>query len=165
MTFYAVHDSDWPADETEPGFESLVVEADDPVSAAKKACDIWLSKGVLGSNAFDGIHLSIHALDLKGWVGLEVVRAPKQVWQGDGSCEFMPGIYTNVMHTRAPNTEMIDWAVSRWNAEVSARPLRNVHRRSLDDVWRQVLRRLGADPDTLLGPSHDELRRKHGLDG
>lgn len=52
---------------------------------------------------------------------------------------------------------MIDWVVSRWNAEVANRPLINVHRRSLDDTWRQVLRHLGADDRKLIGPTHDEL--------
>jgi hypothetical protein len=49
------------------------------------------------------------------------------------------------------------WAVERWNAEVANRPLRNVHRRTLDDTWRQVIRRAGGNPDELIGPSHDEL--------
>jgi hypothetical protein len=49
------------------------------------------------------------------------------------------------------------WAVSRWQAEVSQRPLVNVHRRTLDDTWRQVVRYFGGDPDKLLGPSHDAL--------
>jgi hypothetical protein len=51
----------------------------------------------------------------------------------------------------------IEWAVGRWNAEVSSRPLVNVHRRSLDDTWRQVIRHLGGDDATLLGPRHSEL--------
>lgn len=95
MTFYAVHDSDWPADETEPGFEAVVVEAESPVEAAKKACDIWLSKGVLGANAFDGIGLTIHTLTPAGFVGLEVVKAPRQAWKPDGSCEFTEGVYAD----------------------------------------------------------------------
>jgi hypothetical protein len=49
------------------------------------------------------------------------------------------------------------WAVSRWQAEVSQRPLVNVHRRTLDDTWRQVVRYFGGDPDNLLGPAHDAL--------
>ena len=53
--------------------------------------------------------------------------------------------------------EVLEWAVDRWYAEVAHRPLVNVHRRSLDDVWRQVVRRLGGDTGLLLGPSHDEL--------
>lgn len=51
----------------------------------------------------------------------------------------------------------IEWAVGRWNAEVSSRPLVNVHRRSLDDTWRQVIRHLGGDDAALLGPCHSEL--------
>jgi hypothetical protein len=53
--------------------------------------------------------------------------------------------------------EMAEWAVERWNAEVKNRPLINVHRRSLDDVWRQVIRHCGGDPDVLIGPNHDAL--------
>jgi hypothetical protein len=54
--------------------------------------------------------------------------------------------------------DLLAWAVSRWQAEVSQRPLVNQNRRPLDDTWRQVIRRCGGDPDALLGPSHDELR-------
>ncbi|HIE0563727.1 TPA: hypothetical protein ACXJFD_002036 [Pseudomonas aeruginosa] len=53
--------------------------------------------------------------------------------------------------------ELLEWAVNRWHAEVSLRPLINVHRRALDDTWRQVIRRLGGDTGLLCGPSHDEL--------
>jgi hypothetical protein len=52
------------------------------------------------------------------------------------------------------------WAVSRWQAEVSQRPLVNVHRRTLDDTWRQVIRYFGGDPDKLLGPDHDTLHMR-----
>lgn len=47
------------------------------------------------------------------------------------------------------------WAVHRWESEVKSRPLENVHRRPLDDAWRQVVRYFGGDPDALLGPAHD----------
>lgn len=30
-------------------------------------------------------------------------------------------------------------------------------RRTLDDTWRQVLRRLGANPEDHIGPRHDAL--------
>jgi hypothetical protein len=52
---------------------------------------------------------------------------------------------------------LLNWAVERWHAEVAHRPLINVHRRSLDDAWRQVMRRLGADDVVLCGPRHDDL--------
>lgn len=54
--------------------------------------------------------------------------------------------------------ELADWASERWHAEVKNRPMVNVHRRALDDTWRQVLRRLGIDDRARLGPTHDELR-------
>lgn len=52
------------------------------------------------------------------------------------------------------------WAVSCWHAEVAQRPLVNVHRRTLDDTWRQVIRYFGGDPDKLLGPNHDTLHMR-----
>jgi len=52
---------------------------------------------------------------------------------------------------------LLSWAVDRWLAEVSNRPLVNIHRRTLDDTWRQVIRFAGGDPDELIGPSHDAL--------
>ncbi len=52
---------------------------------------------------------------------------------------------------------LIEWVASRWHAEVANRPLVNVHRRSLDDSWRQILRHLGVDDRARLGPTHDEL--------
>ncbi|MER8967687.1 hypothetical protein NKI25_18530 [Mesorhizobium sp. M0808] len=53
--------------------------------------------------------------------------------------------------------EIVVWAVGRWNAEVKDRPLVNVHRRSLDDSWRQVIRHFGGNAKELCGPAHDEL--------
>lgn len=54
-------------------------------------------------------------------------------------------------------SEAVAWATSRWDAEVKNRPLQNVHRRSLDDTWRQVIRHFGGDDEILCGPPHDEL--------
>jgi hypothetical protein len=52
----------------------------------------------------------------------------------------------------------LEWAVTRWHDEVEARPLKNAHRRTLDDTWRQVIRHHGGDPDALLPlPAHDIL--------
>jgi hypothetical protein len=51
----------------------------------------------------------------------------------------------------------LEWAVERWNAEVKHRPLQNIHRRTLDDLWRQVIRKHGGDDTALCGPTHDEL--------
>ena len=52
---------------------------------------------------------------------------------------------------------LLRWAVQRWEAEVKNRPLQNIHRRTLDDTWRQVIRHLGGDDIMLCGPAHDEL--------
>lgn len=57
---------------------------------------------------------------------------------------------------------LLEWAVSRWRAEVEHRPLINVHRRTLDDTWRQVIRHAGGDPDVIIGPSHDALLELFG---
>ncbi|WP_182342698.1 Lar family restriction alleviation protein [Comamonas koreensis] len=53
--------------------------------------------------------------------------------------------------------DALDWAVQRWNDEVRNRPMVNIHRRSLDDTWRQVITYLGGDACKLVGPSHDDL--------
>lgn len=55
------------------------------------------------------------------------------------------------------NANGLAWAVSRWQAEVSQRPLANKHRRTLDDTWRQVICYFGGDPGKLIGPDHDTL--------
>ncbi len=55
------------------------------------------------------------------------------------------------------NEQAVDWAVKQWQREVGHRPLRNIHRRSLDDTWRQVIRYFGGDDVFLLGPVHDDL--------
>jgi hypothetical protein len=59
---------------------------------------------------------------------------------------------------KAQKTFMLGWAIGRWHEEVKNRPLENVHRRSLDDCWRQVIRQLGGDPEALLGPDHGHLK-------
>jgi hypothetical protein len=52
---------------------------------------------------------------------------------------------------------LLAWAIERWNTEVKHRPLVNIHRRSLDDTWRQVIRYAGGNDRQLVGPTHDEL--------
>lgn len=54
--------------------------------------------------------------------------------------------------------DLINWAAERWHAEVKHRPMINIHRRTLDTTWRQVLRHLGVDDRARLGPTHDDLR-------
>jgi hypothetical protein len=51
----------------------------------------------------------------------------------------------------------VEWAVAQWNDQVRNRPLVNVHRRTLDSVWRQVIRYFGGDDVALIGPTHDDL--------
>lgn len=53
--------------------------------------------------------------------------------------------------------DAVVWAVSKWEAEVKNRPLQNIHRRSLDDMWRQVIRHFGGDDVGLCGERHDDL--------
>lgn len=61
----------------------------------------------------------------------------------------MPDDQTTQNHLR--------WAVERWRAEVENRPLQNIHRRTLDTTWRQVIRHMGGDDEALVGPRHDDL--------
>lgn len=67
------------------------------------------------------------------------------------------GSIARIAAAQAVKKDAVLWAIERWKAEVAHRPLINVHRRSLDDVWRQVIRHFGGDPDALLGPDHDSL--------
>lgn len=57
--------------------------------------------------------------------------------------------------------DQVNWAVRQWEEQVMYRPLANIHRRSLDDVWRQVIRHFGGNPDELIGPDHDSLMSDH----
>lgn len=58
---------------------------------------------------------------------------------------------------QAQSGALLNWAVTRWTVEVKDRPLVNIHRRALDDTWRQVIRFAGGDPVKLVGPLHDDL--------
>lgn len=52
----------------------------------------------------------------------------------------------------------VEWAVEKWMAEVANRPLVNVHRRTLDDTWRTVIKHFGGDDSKLLPlERHDDL--------
>lgn len=53
--------------------------------------------------------------------------------------------------------DAVNWAASRWQSEVANRPIQNIHRRSLDTTWRQVIRHFGGDDEVLCGPRHDEF--------
>lgn len=85
-----------------------------------------------------------------------------------GNSEELASLIVGVLALTAPAPASIDarkitpadvvmWAVDRWNEQVKNRPLVNIHRRSLDDAWRRVMRDFGGDPDGLVGPPHDEL--------
>ena len=58
---------------------------------------------------------------------------------------------------RSSDQRLLDWAVTSWHEQVAHRPMENVYRRTLDSVWRQVIRFAGEDPQSIIGPSHDDL--------
>lgn len=58
---------------------------------------------------------------------------------------------------RSSDQRLLDWAVTSWHEQVAHRPMENVYRRTLDSVWRQVIRFAGEDPHSIIGPSHDDL--------
>lgn len=73
-------------------------------------------------------------------------------------CQFVSAILSaapTLPEAAAP--DLLRWAVDRWHDEVALRPLKNIYRRTLDDVWREVIRFAGGDPISLIGPSHDDL--------
>lgn len=61
-------------------------------------------------------------------------------------------------------SSLVRWVVGRYKAEVQGRPLDNVHRRTLDETWRQFYRYLTGKE--LAYPTHDEMlaRREHERD-
>lgn len=127
-----------PAPAATPGVPDSVREAVAELQKWEGSEDEWRRRGQLSSH-FAATNLALHrartqALD---WV-LTLIAAHPAGQAGDAGAD-------------------LDWAVSRWRAEVESRPLRNVHRRPLDTTWRQVIRRFGGDPDALVGPSHDTL--------
>ncbi|MGZ3014091.1 hypothetical protein AAER19_26460 [Pseudomonas aeruginosa] len=89
----------------------------------------------------------------------EIDRYIQHVERSDDSISLQgkPFYAAPVAQAQHSVPDLLEWAVDRWHAEVSQRPLTNVHRRALDDTWRQVIRRLGGDTGLLCGPSHDEL--------
>ncbi len=62
-----------------------------------------------------------------------------------------------VFEAKENKASVLQWAVGRWNDEVGLRPMQNIHRRTLDDTWRQVIKQAGGNPDELVGLSHDAL--------
>lgn len=56
-----------------------------------------------------------------------------------------------------PKEQLLDWSLRRWHESVADRPLVNVHRRTLDDIWREVIAFAGGDPESLIGPRHDAM--------
>lgn len=48
-----------------------------------------------------------------------------------------------------------EWALSRWIAEVKDRPLQNIHRKTLDNTWRQIYRKLTGGKE-IPYPTHEE---------
>ncbi|ESR68904.1 hypothetical protein T266_23125 [Pseudomonas aeruginosa VRFPA05] len=83
--------------------------------------------------------------------------AQNAVFTTEPGCDTAVELAAQTTQAQHSVPELLEWAVGRWHAEVSLRPLINVHRRALDDTWRQVIRRLGGDTGLLCGPSHDEL--------
>lgn len=79
------------------------------------------------------------------------------------SARFFEGYYPGIngepaRNAPAPNVAgLVDWAVRSWHEQVANRPLTNVHRRTLDSVWRQVIRFAGEDDVVLIGPRHDDM--------
>lgn len=124
------------------------------LNAGSAVPDGWQPSGI----EYDrGIH---HNPDAKAWADLFVATFPALADKHD----LMLGWFANAMmamhdflKAKQPNGEVLDWAVERWHAEVSQRPLINVHRRTLDGAWRQVIRKLGGDPVDLCGPDHSTL--------
>lgn len=65
-----------------------------------------------------------------------------------------PGAFWPVTPT---NEALLDFALRRWHESVAGCPLVNAHRRTRDDVWREVISFAGGDPELLIGPRHEAM--------
>ncbi|MGS3128093.1 hypothetical protein ACB295_02460 [Aeromonas caviae] len=68
-----------------------------------------------------------------------------------------PAVLAGKAPSLTSDRSLLDWAVTSWHEQVAHRPMENVYRRTLDSVWRQVIRFAGEDPHSIIGPSHDDL--------
>jgi len=59
---------------------------------------------------------------------------------------------------------MLAFAVDGWHEEVARRPMINVYRRILDGHWRRIIEFAGGDPESLVGPCHDDLLASRSKD-
>lgn len=72
--------------------------------------------------------------------------------------EYLTSLESRLGAGRTQGGEAAEWAIKKWHDEVLHRPLQNIHRRTLDDTWRQVIRHFGQDPDSVLPlADHDTL--------
>ena len=111
--------------------------------------------------------------DAAGWCSDEADRCDDAAKWG-GSRQYISDCKAAIFALRNANAKILallpadtpalgsaappwDWAVRKWYAEVANRPMHNVHRRTLDDTWRQVIRHYGGDDLDLIGPTHDDL--------
>ena len=117
-----------------------LIEGLDEITALSR----HLRQGGCDSTDLPGLEEGLtHAIDMAAEM-LSMLAAPAQpAAQDQGEVQRLRGA--------------LEWAVDRWHAEVASRPLVNVHRRALDDTWRQIIRRLGGDAGLPCGPAHDEL--------
>lgn len=83
----------------------------------------------------------------------------RRYWRG-AVCPGCRGVGRRLETVQPAETFRIalhEWAVAGWRSEVQNRPLVNIHRKRLDDFWREAIRKAGGDPGAIVGPSHDEL--------
>jgi hypothetical protein len=61
-------------------------------------------------------------------------------------CEAKDLLEKGTKAVQDPTAHLAAWVLERWDAEVGNRPLENVHRRTLDNTWAQVYRKLTGCP-------------------
>lgn len=84
-------------------------------------------------------------------------NGPATLGRGAPPESAAPVVKQDLTTEPAADNALVEWAVERWFAEVAQRPLVNVHRRTLDATWRQVIRHAGGDDIVRCGPRHDDL--------
>ena len=129
------------------------------LAEARRKCGEEVERNIAANNRDIGLREEISRLRAALEPFASCVLMPTGTIMYQRIKEIPPGAYYDAARAALadPIAAVVAWAVGRWEAEVKNRPLRNRHRRALDDTWRQIIRHCGGDHRALCGPTHDEL--------
>jgi len=68
-----------------------------------------------------------------------VEKIQKRRWETGIDCD---GYKLDINSALIEKTNIEDWIIWRWKEEVSRRPARNIHYKTLDNTWKQIYRHI-----------------------